>query len=74
MSVDAAPVDGQRVDVTTSIGIAFHRATGSSATAEELLARADVALYNAKAAGRDRFAFFMQSGGSRSDLPTRLEY
>ncbi|WP_395316182.1 diguanylate cyclase domain-containing protein [Variovorax sp. UC74_104] len=68
-------VDGQRVDVTTSIGIAFHRATGSSATAEELLARADVALYNAKAAGRDRFAFFMQSGGSHnSDSPTRLEY
>ncbi|BEP42448.1 hypothetical protein GmRootV15_30370 [Variovorax sp. V15] len=67
-------VDGQRVDVTTSIGIAFHRASGSSATAEELLARADVALYNAKAAGRDRFAFFMQSGGSHSGSPTRLEH
>jgi GGDEF domain-containing protein len=69
-------VDGQRVDVTTSIGIAFHRAAGSSATATELLARADAALYNAKAAGRDRFAFFMPSGesNSSSDSPTRQEY
>ncbi|MET3177256.1 PAS domain S-box-containing protein/diguanylate cyclase (GGDEF) domain-containing protein [Variovorax sp. NFACC28] len=69
-------VDGQRVDVTTSIGIAFHRAAGSSATATELLARADAALYNAKAAGRDRFAFFMPSGesNSSSDSPTRQEH
>lgn len=69
-------VDGQRVDVTTSIGIAFHRAAGSSATAAELLARADAALYNAKAAGRDRFAFFMPSGesNSSSDSPTRQEH
>ncbi|HEX7866704.1 MAG TPA: diguanylate cyclase [Variovorax sp.] len=67
-------VDGQRVDVTTSIGIAFHRAAGSSATAAELLARADVALYNAKAAGRDRFAFFMPADGAHSDSPTRQEH
>ncbi|WP_249938047.1 diguanylate cyclase [Variovorax sp. 3P27G3] len=68
-------VDGQRVDVTTSIGIAFHRAAGSSATAAELLARADVALYNAKAAGRDRFAFFMPTVESSSDSsPRRLEH
>jgi len=36
-----------------------------------LLARADTALYNAKAAGRDRFEFFMPAEGARSDLITR---
>jgi GGDEF domain-containing protein len=55
-------VDGQTIDVTTSIGIAFHRAADSSVTAEELLARADAALYNAKAAGRNRFEFFAAAG------------
>lgn len=64
-------VNGRRVDVTTSIGIAFHRSAGSPVTAAELLARADAALYNAKAAGRDRFAFFMPVDGARSDAPTR---
>jgi len=64
-------VDGQRIKVTTSVGIAFHRAADSSVTAEELLARADTALYNAKAAGRDRFEFFMPAEGARSDLITR---
>ncbi len=52
-------VDGRQIEVTTSIGIAFHRAADSLVTAEELLARADAALYNAKAAGRNRFEFFM---------------
>jgi diguanylate cyclase (GGDEF)-like protein len=64
-------VDGQRIEVTTSIGIAYHRAADSSVTAEELLARADVALYNAKAAGRNRFEFFMPMEEARSDSPTR---
>ncbi|KQW57359.1 diguanylate cyclase domain-containing protein [Variovorax sp. Root411] len=64
-------VDGQRVKVTTSVGIAFHRAADSSVNAEELLARADTALYNAKAAGRDRFEFFMPAEGARIDLITR---
>jgi diguanylate cyclase (GGDEF)-like protein/PAS domain S-box-containing protein len=61
-------VEGQTIAVTTSIGIAFHRAADSSATAEELLARADAALYNAKAAGRDRFEFFLPPGSSRDPL------
>ncbi len=52
-------VDGRQIEVTTSIGIAFHRAADSFVTAEELLARADAALYSAKAAGRNRFEFFV---------------
>jgi len=47
----------QPVEVTTSIGIAFHQASDAAATAEELLARADAALYAAKSAGRNRFEF-----------------
>jgi diguanylate cyclase (GGDEF)-like protein/PAS domain S-box-containing protein len=53
----AFQVDGRLLEVTTSIGIAFLQAVDTSVTAEELLARADAALYDAKSAGRNRFAF-----------------
>lgn len=45
-------LDGREVSVTASIGIAYSDATS---TDEELLKRADAALYEAKAAGRDRY-------------------
>jgi diguanylate cyclase (GGDEF)-like protein len=51
--MDAA---GINIRMTTSIGIAFHP-TGSI-TPAELIARADKALYRAKAAGRDGFATY----------------
>jgi diguanylate cyclase (GGDEF)-like protein len=44
-------VDGTPVDVTASFGVA---ATNGGASAEELLARADAALYEAKRAGKNR--------------------
>ena len=40
--------------VTVSIGLAMSRRSDSITTAEGLMARADRALYDAKAAGRDR--------------------
>ena len=49
-------IDDQLLEVTTSIGVAFRRPTDGPTTAPDLLAQADAALYNAKAAGRDRFA------------------
>jgi diguanylate cyclase (GGDEF)-like protein/PAS domain S-box-containing protein len=61
-------VEGQTISVTTSVGIAFHWAADSAATAEELLARADAALYNAKAAGRNRFEFFLSAGVPKDPL------
>jgi diguanylate cyclase (GGDEF)-like protein/PAS domain S-box-containing protein len=61
-------VEGQTISVTTSVGIAFHWAVDSAATAEELLARADAALYNAKAAGRNRFEFFLSAGVPKDPL------
>jgi diguanylate cyclase (GGDEF)-like protein/PAS domain S-box-containing protein len=64
------------ITVTASIGIA----TGDRTTAQELLRDADIALYRAKAAGRNSFAIFepaMQSAAIdrlelRSDLDTAL--
>jgi len=46
-------IDGRHIDVSTSVGIAFHRRGVVSAS--ELLARADDALYEAKAAGRNTY-------------------
>jgi diguanylate cyclase (GGDEF)-like protein len=60
-AVAAAPFDlpaGGEVSVTVSIGIAeFRPGAGRSdmkSLGEALIARADAALYDAKAAGRDR--------------------
>ncbi|MET0268025.1 MAG: diguanylate cyclase [Duganella sp.] len=47
-------VAGQRLHLSTSLGVALHE--GDSETAEELLARADAALYQAKRQGRDGYA------------------
>jgi diguanylate cyclase (GGDEF)-like protein/PAS domain S-box-containing protein len=46
-------IEGREIVVTTSVGIAFHRGAGVSP--EELLARADKALYAAKSAGRNTY-------------------
>lgn len=50
-------VHDQPLSITTSIGIVFHSHTSPPTTPAELLARADGALYAAKAAGRNRFEF-----------------
>ncbi|MES2187913.1 MAG: diguanylate cyclase [Pseudomonadota bacterium] len=50
-------VDDRPLDVSASIGIAWHAASLPTTTAADLLARADAALYGAKAAGRNRFQF-----------------
>ena len=46
-------VGGQRLRVTTSMGVALFE--GDEASASELMARADLALYEAKAAGRNSY-------------------
>ncbi len=48
-------VEGQLLLVTTSIGVTFQDTTSPATTVPELLARADEALYAAKAAGRNTF-------------------
>jgi diguanylate cyclase (GGDEF)-like protein len=67
-------VDGRALDLTTSIGIAYHAEVGAGAQddqcAQTLLARADEALYQAKAAGRNTFRILavapaVAAGGAR---------
>ena len=48
-------LDDRTLLVTTSIGVAYHDSTASTITVPKLLARADEALYGAKAAGRNTF-------------------
>jgi diguanylate cyclase (GGDEF)-like protein len=57
---------GRHVSLTASIGIAY----GQRATAEEMLADADVALYAAKAEGKNRFALF--ESGMQTAVQDRL--
>jgi len=60
--------DGQRIySVTASIGVAV----GKYASPEDLLRDADLALYAAKAAGKDRYALFEAS--MYTELENRLE-
>jgi diguanylate cyclase (GGDEF)-like protein len=52
--VDLTPTAGRILSVTASVGIA----TGARASADELLRDADLALYEAKAAGKNRVVTF----------------
>ena len=62
-------LDGQETHVTASIGIAVYPQDGADAA--ELTRHADVAMYRAKALGRNRFEFF--SEGLQEELQHRVE-
>ena len=55
-------VDGTRLVVTASVGVAYGRLTGSTGeqvvTSDEVLRDADAAMYRAKGLGKDRFEVF----------------
>jgi diguanylate cyclase (GGDEF)-like protein/PAS domain S-box-containing protein len=63
-------VDGQRLFATASIGVASAIPGGDAA---ELLRDADIALYRAKAAGRDQVAWFDEAARGESVRRLRLE-
>ncbi|UUR07639.1 putative bifunctional diguanylate cyclase/phosphodiesterase [Sphingomonas glaciei] len=63
-------IGGQSVFIGTSIGIAM--SPHNAATADTLLARADLALYSAKSSGGGTRCFFMPSMQNRSEQRLRL--
>lgn len=58
-------IEGERLEATTSAGLVLHPGD-SGVTADELVRRADEALYRAKAAGRNRYCVY---GGSPPQAP-----
>ena len=54
---------GQRVNVTTSVGVVFHADASEPVDGEHLMQCADGALYSAKAAGRNRYALVSSGAG-----------
>jgi diguanylate cyclase (GGDEF)-like protein len=64
-------LDGRTLNIETSIGIAF--APQDGATADALIKHADLALYQAKAEGRDRFCFFEPEMETRARENRELE-
>jgi diguanylate cyclase (GGDEF)-like protein/PAS domain S-box-containing protein len=66
-----AEVEGQRLNLTTSIGISMYPADGEEA--EALLTNADVAMYRAKELGRNRFQLCTPAMNAKSVARLRLE-
>ena len=64
-------LDGRKVSVGTSIGISL--APQDGVDPDELLKRADLALYRTKAAGRNGFNFFNPEMTAEADARHRLE-
>jgi len=71
--VRAASVSGAR-HVTASIGVALFGHPRPELSAEELLAEADIAMYDAKEAGRDRLALFDPQAPRHERMRTSLAW
>jgi diguanylate cyclase (GGDEF)-like protein/PAS domain S-box-containing protein len=69
-------LEGREIFVTVSVGIAVYPADGENEGV--LLKNADIALYNAKSAGRAAFRFFLESDSANSleqlELESELHY
>ncbi len=65
------PVQGQEIFASTSIGVAVIPDDGSDV--QTLLKHADLAMYAAKAEGRNRFQFYSEDMNRRIQQRTRLE-
>ena len=69
----AVVLNGERHNVSLSVGIAPVEG-GDKLTAEDLIVRADLAMYDAKRSGRDRLAFFSPAEQEQARLKARLSW
>ena len=67
-------VAGERKSVTTSIGVVMFNSDIELLTGESVLIEADLAMYDAKEAGRDRYAFSGTSEHRTSHTKARLTW
>lgn len=68
---DPIAIEGQQLAISTSAGIAL--APQHGADSDELIKNADLALYRAKAAGRNRYAIFETAMKDRANARQQLE-
>jgi diguanylate cyclase (GGDEF)-like protein/PAS domain S-box-containing protein len=66
-------VGGQQIRITTSIGITCFGSRAGLA-GEELLVEADLAMYDAKEAGRDRYALYTPMTVRQAQIESRLAW
>ena len=68
----AVTVGGQQLRITGSVGITTFGTR--EVTAEELLVEADLAMYEAKSAGRDQYALYTPMAVREAQIESRLEW
>ena len=64
--------EGQNLRLTTSLGIAYY--PGQAADADDLVARADIAMYQAKDAGKNTWRVFRADTTADSEMRNRLSW
>ena len=64
--------EGQNLRLTTSLGIAYY--PGHAADADDLVARADIAMYQAKDAGKNTWRVFRAATEADTEMRTRLSW
>ncbi len=64
--------EGQNLRVTTSLGIAYY--PGHAIDTDDLVARADIAMYQAKASGKNTWRVFRADAGADSEMRNRLSW
>jgi diguanylate cyclase (GGDEF)-like protein/PAS domain S-box-containing protein len=64
--------EGQNLRLTTSLGIAYY--PGQAADADDLVARADIAMYQAKDAGKNTWRVFRADTEADTEMRSRLSW
>ncbi len=64
--------EGQNLRVTTSLGIAYY--PGHAVDTDDLVARADIAMYQAKASGKNTWRVYRADAGADSEMRNRLSW